>query len=344
MKHRSMKKILLSGLFFVFIIVFLGVYFFLFRPYENISYRGVSDVEVIIPFGSSVWDIADILKEKALIESQYAFVFGAWRDQLRGEFHAGTFFVPPHITAREVAFLLAKEEREVKEKDIRITFPEGWTAQQMAERLNANNLPGDEFLKLFENPSQFQETYPFLGNIPEEGTLEGFLFPDTYFFDRESSAEKIITTLLETFENKIILSYGEEFEGRGGLFEVITLASIIEGEVRGSQERKVVSGIFLKRLDIGMALQSDATLTYVLDEKKIQHNAEDLATNSLYNTYKHTGLPPGPVSNPSRDAIEAAVFPEESNYLYFLSDPKTGMTYFAQDFEEHKRNKIKAGL
>jgi UPF0755 protein len=337
-----MKNILFGGTFFVIAILFI-VYFFLFKPYESISYRGTSNVEIVIPFGSSVWEIADILKENTIITSRYAFIFGAWRDELRGDFHAGTFSLPPNITAREVAFLLAKEEGVVEEKDVRITFPEGWTAQKMAERLNANDLPGDVFLEFFGNPDYFKEKYTFLSNIPEGGTLEGFLFPDTYLFDQESSAEKIIETLLDTFERKVLPVYQKASNERT-LFDIITLASIIEGEVRGSEERKVVGGIFYKRLDIGMALQSDATLTYVLDEKKIQHGAQDLATDSLYNTYKYPGLPPGPVSNPSLDAIEASLFPQDSDYLYFLSDPETGMTYYAQDFEMHKANKVKAGL
>lgn len=331
---------------FVFLgCIFLGVLLFwalLMRPYGQIVYRGLDPVFVTIEEGSDVWDIAGVLRENRLLSSEGAFVFGAWKNDLRGKFRAGTFRIDPGLSGAEIAYILTKNTSSLQE-DIRITFPEGWTLVKIADRLEANGFSGEEFLSLTQNPQTFVPTFPFLVDLPQEATLEGFLFPDTYLFDPESTTQEIIEKMLQAFEQKAMPLYEESKDNRS-LFEVIILASIIEGEVRIDEERKEVSGIFTNRLAINMALQSDATLTYVMEEKKIQHGPDDLAIDSLYNTYKYPGLPPGPVSNPSQSAIEASLYPQETPYLYFLNDPKTGQTYFAKDFEEHKRNKVKAGL
>jgi len=320
-------------------------WFVLDMRYTNVSSRSGGDVMVTVPEGSDVWEIAKILEEERLIVSPSTFVFGAWRDGLRGQFRAGTFRIPSNTSARDIAYILTGDAPSEPE-DIRITFPEGWTMEQMADRLEANSLPGESFLALASAPSEeLREEFPFLAEAPQAAALEGFLFPDTYRFDPDTQAETIIRKMLAAFEKKVYDRYEALFSGEeNNLFETVTLASIVEGEVRTSADRKVVSGIFGKRLEVGMAIQSDATLAYVLEERKVQHGADELAVDSPYNTYKYPGLPPGPVSNPSLDAIEAALFPQESSYWYFLSNPETGATYFAEDFEEHKRNKVNAGL
>ncbi|KKQ14969.1 MAG: hypothetical protein US25_C0015G0002 [Candidatus Moranbacteria bacterium GW2011_GWE1_36_7] len=128
------------------------------------------------------------------------------------------------------------------------------------------------------------------------------------------------------------------------LYDVITMASIIEGEVQTDEDRKIVSGLFWNRLKIGQAFGSDATLEYVLGGNKRQHSLAETKTDSPYNTYLYKGLPPGPVSNPGISAIRAAIYPIETEYNYFLSDPKTGKTIFSKTFEEHVVNKGKYGL
>jgi UPF0755 protein len=327
------------------------VWFVVDRSYHTTTYRGNTEVSIVIPEGLDVWEIADILQENHLISSEYAFVFGVWRDGLRGKLLAGAFSIPPNLSPSDIAHFLTVSRKTTK--DIRITFPEGWTAADMAQRLSENGFSGEAFLAIAENPDRetLSKTFPFLAELPEGATLEGFLFPDTYLFSPDASAETLVNKMLATFETKVIQQYGEYFASDNEasssvskLFSVITMASIVENEVPQSLDRKIVSGVFAKRLSVGMALQSDATLAYVLDERKVQHNASDLAFDSPYNTYKYPGLPPGPVCNPSLDAIDAALFPEDSPYWYFLSDPKTGKTYFAEDFEKHKQNKGMVGL
>ena len=122
------------------------------------------------------------------------------------------------------------------------------------------------------------------------------------------------------------------------------MASIIEREVRSDEDRKVVSGIFWNRIKAGQALQSCATLSFILGVSKKQYSIADTQIKSPYNTYLNTGLPPGPISNPGLSTIEAAINPQDSQFNYFLSDPETGLTIFSKSFEEHNANKAKYGL
>ncbi|NCU41135.1 MAG: endolytic transglycosylase MltG [Candidatus Moranbacteria bacterium] len=333
--------------FFLAIFVFVGTFFvygtFSFL-YQSVSSDRKDTVQITIPEGSNVWDIASILKKKQCIPFSSVFVFGVWKDDLRGKFQAGIFDIPPALTVSEIAFFLTTKS-SLREENVRITFPEGWTIAQMADHLEANTLPGKEFFVLAKKPDTFFDQFSFLRQLPQEATLEGFLFPDTYFFDPGASSEDIIVKMLQTFSKKVFERNKEIFGSEGeNIFSFIIMASIIEGEVRSSEDRRLVSGIFNKRMESEMPLQSDATLAYVLEERKIQHSAQDLSKDSLYNTYKYQGLPPGPICNPSLDAIESSMEPTVSEYWFFLNDPKTGKTYFAKDFEEHKKNKTRVGL
>lgn len=300
-------------------------------------------VRVEIAEGDTAWTIADKLKNKNLIGSKYAFLLGVWRDGLRGTFQAGMYDLGRSLSPADIAQIISSGS--AKSRDIKVTFPEGWTAHEMADRLTEKGLPGSAFLALAENPSaELTGQYAFLTHLGDGATLEGYLFPDTYYFLPEASAEDIVKKLLDTFEIKT-QSLRESAEKQEKNFaQILTMASIVEGEVRTGADRRVVSGIFWNRLKNEMALQSDATLDYVLQSGKIQHSGKDLETDSPYNTYRYKGLPPGPVGNPSIDSIDAGLYPTASSYVYFLSDPETGKTYFAVTFEEHKRNKEKVGL
>lgn len=338
---RMIKNILIAS---VGILLIVGGLFFWA---DGVYHRAVSPetdvVRVEVAEGDDVRDIARKLKERDLIGFPYFFLFGVWRDGFIGTFQAGTYDLARSLSPAEIARIIASGE--FQSSDIRVTFPEGWTARQMADRLNAQGLPGEEFFERVENPSEeLRARYDFLAHVTEESTLEGYLFPDTYYFLPEASGEDVVTRLLGTFDVKT-RTLREEALAQGKDFaDIVTMASIVEGEVQTSEDRRLVAGVFWARLDIDMPLQSDATLAYVLENRKIQHNATDLQFDSPYNTYKYKGFPPGPVGNPSLDALLASMRPTDSDYLYFLSDPATGQTYFAVDFEGHKRNKAKVGL
>ena len=325
--------------------IFMGGY--LFVNYRTDTSVGKADEAkvVVVAKGDSVDEVAEKLEEQELISRQLYFIYYVWTHNIENKIIAGEYEIAPGLKIAEIAEILIKGE--VKPAYVKVTFPEGWTAEQMAERLDGKNLPGGEFLEItMDPPAEIKNGFDFLKDIPSGASLEGFLFPDTYFFAQEASAEDIVGKMLENFD----LKFNQDLRYRIAVqnkdpFEMITMASIIESEVKTEEDRKIVSGIFWNRLGIGMALQSDATVSYGLGgEKKIQHDANDIDSDSPYNTYKFRGLPPGPVSNPGISSIRAAIDPTDSDYIYFLNNPKTGKTFFSVTFEEHVANKAANGL
>jgi len=209
---------------------------------------------------------------------------------------------------------------------VRVTFPEGWTAHQMAALLESRGITSaKDYLVLVDKEKR-----------------EGFLFPDTYRIYKNSSAEDIIKKMLDNFDAKLAPDLRLAINSQGKtIFDVITMASIIQNEVKNLDDMKVVSGIFWNRIKIGQALGSDATLTYVLGVKKDRHSLEETNLDSPYNTYKYKGLPPGPISNPGINSIVAAIYPTDTDYNYFLTDSNSGQTIFSKTFDEHIKNKAK---
>jgi UPF0755 protein len=230
---------------------------------------------------------------------------------------------------------------------VKITFPEGLTTQDMAEILEKNGFDGKAFFDLANDISEsFRKRYAFLADS-QISSLEGYLFPDTYFFKKDLTAENIAKKMLDNFENKIDEALELEIKKQNKkLSDVINLASIVEKEVPTSGDMKIVAGIFENRLSIDMPLQSDATLSYLLNDTIDSHTIEQTNIASPYNTYKNKGLPPGPIANPGMQAILATVYPQETDYTYFLT-ARNGVdkkVYYAKTYEEHLANKKKAGL
>lgn len=205
---------------------------------------------------------------------------------------------------------------------VKITVPEGFNLYEIAELLSKKddlrNFNQQEFLRLVKGK-------------------EGYLYPDTYFFLPNAKVKQIIETMEENFAEKIapiqkdIKKFGKTFN------EVLTMASILEKEVPKTEDRKIVAGILWKRIKIGMPLQVDAVFPYIIQRKNKTITRDDLKIDSPYNTYLNKGLPPGPISNPSLDAIVSVINPTETKYLFYISDKK-GITHFARTLEEHNRN------
>jgi UPF0755 protein len=196
---------------------------------------------------------------------------------------------------------------------MKVTIPEGFTVKEIKEKLGIK-LPGEN--------------------------LEGYLFPDTYYFPIDVSGEEVVKIMRENFEKKIS-PYKKGIEKSGKTIqEIVIMASLIEKEVKTKKEKKLVSGILWKRLKNGIPLQVDATITYITGKKTTKIPLEDLQIDSPYNTYKYKGLPPAPICNPGLESILAALYPEESDYWYYLSTPE-GKTLFFKTLEEHNLAKAK---
>jgi len=249
------------------------------------------------------------------------------------------------------------QDQTAQQADKTVTIIEGWNSRQIAEKL-ANSQLGfsvDDFLKIAGQPKKnyqslpanqwpedFSDNYEFLKDKPKQVGLEGYLFADTYRFRPSSSPKEVIIKLLDNFDQQLNTKMRQDIEQQGRtIYQIITMASLLEKEVKTEQDMKIVADIFWRRIKNGQRLESCATLAYILGQNKPQYSFEDTRINSPYNTYINSGLPPGPIGSPSLKAIKAAIYPTPNNYNFFLSRPDNGETIFSRNFEEHKVNKAK---
>lgn len=202
----------------------------------------------------------------------------------------------------------------------RVTFPEGFSNKQIGERL-------DKELHNFD-------TELFYSLVKSD---EGYLFPDTYTFFPWTTPDLVVTALKNNFTKKIEPFQAEIASSKRSLSDIVIMASIIEKEANGEGDRALIAGILWNRIDAGIPLQVDAPFLYLLGKESKDLTKADLATKSLYNTYLHKGLPPGPINNPGLEAITAALRPEKSSYFYYLHDEQGGIHY-AKTFTQHKEN------
>lgn len=332
------KKLVLS---LIIVICLLAAALFYFRYQVYYSHGSAKEEKVFeIKKGEGNREIAANLKKESFISGEIYFYYYSKIQGITNKALPGIYKLSGNMTIPEIAHIITNPQ----DLRLKVTFPEGWNAKKMAARLKENNLPGDEFLELIKDVDRFRPKYDFLADAKIK-TLEGYLFPDTYYFPPDSDGEKIIRLMLNNFGLKIDSDIRAEIKSQGKtISEIVTMASILEMEVKSKDDRETVSGIFWNRIKQGMPLQSCATLAFVLGENKKQYTYEDTQIKSLFNTYQNAGLPPGPIGNPGLASIEAAANPKDTGYFYFLSDPETGKTVFSKTIDEHNANKDRYGL
>ena len=324
-------------------LAFITGSFFYFRYqvyYSHGTYKSVKMFKIEKGEGNGL--VSASLKNEGLISGKWYFCYYMRVQNLLNKILPGDYQLSGNMAIPEIASTITQKQN----KFAKITFPEGWDSKKMSERLSANGFSGDEFLGIVKNPPfELTSKYSFFSLLSKGTNLEGYLFPDTYFFSQKFSTEEIIGKILNNFDNQLTPDLREEIRKQGkSLNEIITMASIIEKEVKNDEDRKIVSGIFWNRIKTGQPLQSCATISYILGASKEQYSFEDTRIQSPYNTYLNQGLPPGPISSPGIASIKAAIYPLKTNYNYFLSDPQTGETVFSKNIEEHNANKVKVGL
>lgn len=291
--------------------------------------------------GSSV--IAANLKKEGLISQKIYFWLYLKKHDLLSKIYPGEYSLNGNMTIPDIVNIVTNPE----EVFITVTFPEGWSAKQMADRLTAKGFDGAAFLELANKPSEeILSQFPLLTKKPNGVLLEGYLFPDTYKFSKEATPEGILKKILNNTESKITDEIRKQaFDQNKSIFQILTMASLLEKEVSTVEDFKIVAGIFWNRIAIGQPLQSCATLAFVLGENKEQYSLADTQVKSPYNTYLNKGLPPGPISNPGMNTILAALNPTDTEYNYFLTDPENkSNTVYAKTYAEHVANKQKFGL
>lgn len=330
--HTSWQKLLI--VFCLGLLIFLILSFRLIQEVQPVSGMESEKVVVEIPPGSSSAGIAEILQHSEVIRNPLLFRFYARYRGYDGSLKAGEYELSSSMTLDEILDKLNRGE--VIQRYTRITLPEGLRVEQAAARLAGQGVVDEDiFLELL---SEEQFDYWFLEDISQSRyPAEGYLFPNTYHLEEEPAEEEIIHRMLRGFEEVFDTIYRQRADELGmSVHEVVTLASIIEREARLKEERPVISAVFHNRLQKNMLLQSCATVQYALGEVKPVLTTRDTQIDSPYNTYIHTGLPPGPIASPGRDALHAALYPADSDYLYFvLKGDNSGGHYFSKTFREH---------
>lgn len=332
LKNLSIIKIICVVIVVTFIVLCLEIFGIM---------KSKNDVSFVIPNGSGLNEIINILDENNLINSRLIFKLLAYSDA--SEFKAGE-----HTFESRNYFSIIKELKSTpKINGVTVTIPEGFEQREIALLLEKNGLCTAEEFNNEAKLKNFTE-YWFLNGITKRNyELEGYLFPDTYNFSKEEGVHNIIARMLSNFESKITDEMRNRAKALNRTFdEIITMASIVEREAADPKEYKTVAGVFYNRLNNKTEaygyLQSCATVQYILKERKYVLSIADTKIDSPYNTYKYQGLPVGPVASPGLETINAALYPSETDYLYFVADGK-GKHYFAKTVEEHEINKRKAG-
>ena len=339
-----MKKILL---FIFLLIVCLALFLIwqgIFLPKNPAGKEKIFEIRK----GEGIREISFYLEKEGLIKSRLFFRIYVLLKGFSRKLQAGDYLLSPSMTIPEIVqkFVLGDT---IKEK---ITIIEGWNKKEIADYLEEKGLIDRE--KFFNElkVKDWQEKYDFLRDKPTEQDIEGYLFPDTYLIDYtinfaiaknvvSAREEKIIEKMLNNFDKKLTPELREEISRqKKTIFEIVTMASMLEKEVKNFEDKKLVSGILWKRLENGIPLQVDATITYITGKKKKEILVEETEIDSPYNTYKYPGLPIGPISNPGLDSILAAIYPKESEFWYYLSTPD-GKTIFSKTLEEHNIAKAK---
>lgn len=287
-------------------------------------------IHVIVQRGASSNQIAIILKDDDVIKSISHFKITLKLLGASSQLKAGNYHFKNEKTYWDVIQKLREGEIEL----VKVTLPEGTRASKIAQFLSSTmNLDYDILLKLI-NDSQFCMDCGI-----EDKSLEGYLFPDTYFFDAGSDEKTVLKKLVEEFHQ----NYTDALKARADSLnytthQVITLASIIEGEAVVSGERPIISALYQNRLKRRMYLQADPTIQYIISDGPRRLLNKDLDIDSPYNTYKYFGLPPGPVNNPGKASIEAALYPADVKYLYMVAKGDGSHT-FSYRLQDHLKAK-----
>lgn len=327
------KRFTLLG-YIVFIIIVLFLYFY----WQSLPVKGGGSLQkVVIYQGEGVREIGQKLEDFGLIRNKNIFQLFVYLKGLRTKFWQGEYLLSPAMGLKEIVQELVQHNL-VNEKIV--TFPEGWTSQEMALHLeNLGLVKKEDFLRAVNSPSIFVSQFDFLQDKPTSASLEGYLFPDTYRFYLKTTAEDIIKKMLNNFGTRFSPEIVEEIKRqKKTFFEILTLASLVEKEASIEEDRRLIADIFWRRLAKNIPLQSCATINYILGTSKRNLSFEETRTPSPYNTYLHSGLPPGPINNPGLVSIRAVLRPKKNNYWFFLAT-KEGETIFSQTKEEHDKNK-----
>ncbi|MDD3806769.1 MAG: endolytic transglycosylase MltG [Candidatus Marinimicrobia bacterium] len=282
-----------------------------------------------IPRGTPFSQISDSLEAKGFIETPSFFYLSARLKGKTTKLKAGTYKIPGGLTYGRLVDLLSA----AKLLQIRVTIPEGLEFEEIADSLSKHfHFSREDFLAYKDSTDLFDFPLPV-------SSLEGYLFPETYYFYENATPPDIISRMIQQFFVVVNDSLQQEITKNGHtVHEIVTLASIIQGEAMIHEEMPVIASVYYNRLQRGMKLQADPTIQYLVPGPKIRLQTQHLEIDSPYNTYRYPGLPPGPINNPGKDAILAAIYPDTTEYLYFVAQGN-GSHVFSRTHQEHLKAK-----
>ncbi|MGE5403397.1 MAG: endolytic transglycosylase MltG [Candidatus Saccharibacteria bacterium] len=297
-------------------------------------------IEVQIPNNSTTRQVGQILVDNRLVRSTDFFELYCRVTGKDGHLKAGYY----RFSNSQTLPAITEDLMKGRTISLTITIPEGFTLAQIGDLLVNKHICTDEqwaaaLVKKYD--------YAFLAGIPQRpNRLEGFLFPDTYQVQKTVAPEQVIELMLKRFEQVWDKRFAKTAEEKSlDIYKIITMASLVEKEAKVEAERARIAGVLNNRLKEGMPLQVDATILYSLGKHKERVTYADLGVYSPYNTYRFSGLPPGPIANPGAASISAAISPEKNDYLYYVAE-NNGQHHFSRTYQEHlnAKNRIrKAG-
>lgn len=338
------RKIAIFTIFVVFVFV-LFKSFGMYKLYKNGGVllnknKQLEVVNIFIDKGSSLKNIANVLHENGIIKNKTFFVLKTKKLNKETDFKYGNFELNNFMDYYEIVDILQNSSNN--QAKVKFLIKEGQTQKEIAKNLeDASLVSYDEFINACNN-----ETYDFdfLKNLPDrEFKLEGYLYPDTYYFDKNYDAKQIVTKILTRFDEVFNESLKQKAKSLNlSVDDVITIASIIEKEVKIEKERNIVAAVIYNRLKNNIKLQMDSTVLYAIKQNKDRVLNEDTKVVSPYNTYVNYGLPIGPISNPGLFCIEAVLNPADVDYIYYVvKDDLTGEHFFTNNYDEFLDAKAK---
>lgn len=344
-----MKKLYFFSAVIIFLAIILGYIFF--RLYFVSPAANAPIVQFEITEGQSLPVIIKNLQAQKLLFNPWLFKWYFKKGGLDKKIQTGIFELQTDLSVKKLAGIITNPETA----EIKLTFLEGWNLRDYGHYLEGLGMfQAEELHELVGFPTvdyrfakdmpaltDFVGEFAFLQDKPTYLGLEGYLFPDTYFFKKHATIKQIVEKMLENFGRKLTPELREEIKNqKKDIFDIVRVASLVEAEAREEKDRQLVADIIWRRLDLGMPLQLDSTVNYVTGGKKPAISSAEQTIESPYNTYKYQGLPLGPINNPGLESIRAAIYLEPNDYWYFLSG-KDGIMRYAKNLQGHNENKSK---
>jgi len=336
LNNKDFSKIqiqLLKKIVSIIIVVFLFVFFIVcFEIYVPLNPGSHETVVFTVEKGWGSDDIANNLQKLGIIRSSYFFKIYSVLSLKHPMLQAGEYNLSSKMSIHQIANKMAQGD-VIKDN---VVILEGWNTKDIGKYLESKGIcKQDYFVSLTKK--DYSDEFDFLADKPKTADLEGYLFPDTYEISKTETCEDILNAMLANFGQKLTPTLRTEIKNqKKSIFDIVTMSSLLEKEIRTLDDKKIVSGILWKRIAIGMPLQLDSTIIYITGNPEI--SVKDKTINSPYNTYKYYGLPKGPISNPGINSITAAIYPKTTNYWYYLSD---GKTIFSETLEQHNAARAK---